>query len=71
MNHHLGSALEDEHHGLQEARFSVEAETLLAMWPIVLVIQGLDPLRPFGGLHCIFFTDTVLECARVDLHAAK
>ena len=70
VDDNLVPALEDEDHRLQEAGTGVETQAQLPSWRAALV-ERLDPQRPHRRLDRILRGDAVLECARVDVHAAK
>jgi hypothetical protein len=69
MDDHLLAAGEDQHHGLEKPRLSVEAEPQLAVRPL-LVLERLDSERLVRGLYRVLGQHPVFVGAAVDLHAA-
>lgn len=53
MDHHLLAVVEDEYDGREQSSSGIETEPKFAMAPVVF-LQGLDSLRPVGGLNDVF-----------------
>lgn len=70
MDHQLLATFKDQHNGLKQAGPGVEAKPQLTMRPVIF-LKRFDPLAPVGCLGRILGQYAVLECAGVDLHAAK
>lgn len=69
VDDHLLASVELEHNGLQQPGMSVEAQPKFTTRRTI--VEWFDPQCPFGGLFGVFASDTALESARMDLHAAK
>jgi len=59
----LVSAVEHEHHSPEQSRLGVKAEAQLVVGRAV-VVQELNPQRPFDGLDRVLLRDAALGALR-------